>query len=134
MRRRVTVLVLCVCVCSHSSVNIVRFYSPSKVHAAFIYSVGFIRFLTRGFSIKPSVQKLWCEKANMLMNISLLRPPMVLMQQSPDSKTGPSLVLSKTNGWLQATWNELHCISLSAVHLRVSILQSSTTFSLTRAL
>ena len=103
MCRRVTVFVLCVCVCVYvyvcynSSVNIVRFYSPSKLRTA---------FLTRGFSIKPSVQKLWCEKANMLMSISLPRPHMALMQRN-FTKTGPSLVLffSKSNSQLQATWN-----------------------------
>ena len=38
MHRRVTVLVLCVCVCVcvNSSVNIVRFYIPSKAHTAFV--------------------------------------------------------------------------------------------------
>ena len=32
------------------------------------------RFLTHGFLIKPSVQKLWFEKANMQMSIYSLRP------------------------------------------------------------
>ena len=38
MRRRVTVLVLCICVCDcyNSSVNIVRFYVPSKVCTDFL--------------------------------------------------------------------------------------------------
>ena len=57
------------------------------------------RFLTRGFSKKPSVQKLWREKANMLMSICLRCSDI-----SPEfSKTGPSLVLSKSNGRLHAS-------------------------------
>ena len=36
MRRRVTVLALCMCVCYNSSVNIVHFYSPSKVRMAVV--------------------------------------------------------------------------------------------------
>ena len=49
-----------VCVCYNSSINIVRFYIPSKVHMVFVLG---------GFSIKPSVQKLWHEKANILISI-----------------------------------------------------------------
>ena len=75
MRRRVTVLALCVCVCIcvcvsvcyHSSANIARFYALNKVCR------GFARFLIRGFSKNPSVQKLWREKGNMQMTMYLSR-------------------------------------------------------------
>ena len=67
------VLVLCVCVCVsvfyHSIGNIRRFYAQNEVRRGL-----FARFLTRGFSIKPSVQKLWREKANMQMSMYVLRP------------------------------------------------------------
>ena len=33
------------------------------------YTEVYLRFLTCGFSIKLSIQKLWCEKANMQMNM-----------------------------------------------------------------
>ena len=57
------------------------------------------RFLTRGFSKKPSVQKLWRKKGNMLRGICLRCSDI-----SPEfSKTGPSLILSKSNGRLHAS-------------------------------
>ena len=58
---------VCVSVCYHSIGNIRRFYAENEVHRGFV--LGFSRFLTRGFSINPSVQKLWREKANMQMNM-----------------------------------------------------------------
>ena len=71
MRRRVTVLVLCVCVC----VSVIILASTSFVSTFQVgmygFRLGFIRFSTCGFSIKPAVQKLWREKANILMSTSL---------------------------------------------------------------
>ena len=70
MQRRVTVVALRVYVCLfvgyHSSGNIGRFYAENEVRRGLS---GFSRFLTRGFSINPSVQKLWREKANMQISM-----------------------------------------------------------------
>ena len=74
MSRRVTVVVLCVCVCLsvclsvcyHSSGDIVRFYTQKQVRGGVV--IGFSWILTRGFSKKPSLRKLWREKANMQMS------------------------------------------------------------------
>ena len=60
---------VCVCVCYHSSANIARFYKGTLYVGVYL-----TQFLTRGFSINPSVQKLWHEKANMQMSMYLLRP------------------------------------------------------------
>ena len=64
---------LCICVC----------YDFFQLHRSFLrwnpdtheyIIIGFSWFLTRGFSINPSVQKLWREKANMQMSIYRSRP------------------------------------------------------------
>ena len=47
---------VCVSVCYHSSGNIGRFYTVNEVCRGLS---GFSRVLTRGFSINPSIQKLW---------------------------------------------------------------------------
>ena len=74
MCRRVTVLVLCDCVCLFVcllTLAVTSFVLTLKVKGAFL--------LICGFSIKPSVQKLWREKANMLAYRNLA--PMALMQR-----------------------------------------------------
>ena len=71
MRRRVSVLVLSVCLlplsCQHRS------FLRSK-YGTYGTRLGFPSFLTRGFSKKPSVGKLWREKANMQMSSYRSRP------------------------------------------------------------
>ena len=65
---------VCVCVCLsvclldcyHSSGDIVRFYTQKQVRGGFV--IGFSWLLTRGFSKKTSIRKLWREKANMQMS------------------------------------------------------------------
>ena len=52
---------------------------------------------------KCFVQKLWREKANKLS----MCLPRHHMAPSEISKTGPFLVLSKSNGRLQATWQSM---------------------------
>ena len=54
---RVTVVVLCVSVCLSVAASA---YVYTWVSLGFCFSW----ILTRGFSKKPYVQKLWCEKAN----------------------------------------------------------------------
>ena len=69
---RVTVLVLCVCVCVcvYPSVCLFqvqllqRTFTPA-INDSRGFLVGFSWILIRGFSKKPSLQKLWREKANM---------------------------------------------------------------------
>ena len=64
---------VCVClsVCYHASEDIAWLYSKMNR----LFSV-----LSSWLFKKPSVQKLWREKANILMSICLPRPPLVLMQ------------------------------------------------------
>ena len=74
---RVTVLVLCVCVCVcvcvYPSVCLFqvqllqRTFTPA-INDSRGFLVGFSWILIRGFSKKTSLQKLWREKANMLMS------------------------------------------------------------------
>ena len=82
MCRRVTVLVLCVCVC-------VSVRSPAPIFFSLVIStlkmryVGvyrFSRFLTRGFSIKPTIKELWREKANMQMSMYVPRPVLAALK------------------------------------------------------
>ena len=83
MRRRVTVLVcvcvcMCVCVCVYVCVCVCVCLSVTTPAATSVVStlkmryigviLGFSRFLTRGFSINRSVQKLCRKKANMQMS------------------------------------------------------------------
>ena len=44
--------------------------SLGSTQGMYSIGIGFSPCLTRGFSKKTSVQKLWCEKANMLMSIA----------------------------------------------------------------
>ena len=90
---------LSVCLSVRLSVTTLAKASLGSTLRRYSIGIGFSRFLTRGFSKKPSVQKLWREKANMLMSICLRCSDI-----SPEfSKTGPSLVLSKSNGRLHAS-------------------------------
>ena len=57
-------LSVCLCVCYHSSTNIAHFYTLNKVRIG-VYP----RLLSL---INPSVQKLWHEKANMQMSMTVL--------------------------------------------------------------
>ena len=67
----------CVSVCYHASEGIAwLLYAKKEQHWNRLFSV-----LSSWIFEKTFVQKLWCEKANMLMNISLPQPPMVLMQR-----------------------------------------------------
>ena len=84
-RLRYLSCVLCVCVYMSVSVCLTTLASTSFVST---FQVRYVRLSFRLFlifnswiSIKPSVQKLWCEKAYMLMSICLLRPPLALIQQ-----------------------------------------------------
>ena len=61
----------CVSVCHHSSSNIARFYAQNEVYHR-LFSA-----LTHGFSIKPSIQKLWCAKTIIEMNTYLSQPVLV---------------------------------------------------------
>ena len=75
----------CVSVCRSVGLSVTTLAATSFVLTLKVRYVGvyynFSWILIRGFSIKPSVQKSWCGKANMLMSIYLLRPPMALMQR-----------------------------------------------------
>ena len=75
MRRRVTVLVLSVClsVCLLPLSCQLRSFLRSK-YGTYGTRLGFPSFITRGFSKKTSVGKLWREKANMQMSSYRSRP------------------------------------------------------------
>ena len=68
---RVTVLVLCVCVypcvCLFQVQLLQRTFTPA-INDSRGFLAGFSWILIRGFSKKPSLQKLWREKANMQMS------------------------------------------------------------------
>ena len=83
MHKRVMVLVLCVCgggggglcvCCYNFSAHSAGLNAQNKVYTCTCeFSLGFSRFLIHGFSINPSIQKLWREKANMRMSMYLSR-------------------------------------------------------------
>ena len=83
MRRRVTVLVLCVSVCAPTPTTLV---STLKMRYVGIYLTW---FLIRGFSINPSVQKLWREQANMQISSYRSRPRFELLTDGTLSKRSP---------------------------------------------
>ena len=81
MHKRVTVLVLCMCVYTCMSVT-----TLASTWFVYTFQVRYVWLLFRlylifNWWIFTFRSKLWCEKANMLMSISLPRPPMALMQQ-----------------------------------------------------
>ena len=138
MRRRVTVLVLCVCL-SVTTLAATSFVLTLKVRYVGGYYRLFLDF--NSFSIKPSVQKLWRGKANMLMSI-ILAATSYGADAATFHQTGPSLVLSSlTVGYKQPGIVRQRATSLSATTaVRVSVFCFvafrilSVTFSLTRAL
>ena len=76
MRRRVTVLVLCMCLYVCVCVSVTILASTSFVST---FQIRYVQLSFRLYSI--FVQKLWREKANMQMSISLPRAPMAPMQR-----------------------------------------------------
>ena len=74
---------MCVCVCS--SANNARFYAQNEVRK----DLGFSWFFIRGFSINPSVQKLWREQANMQISSYRSRPRFELLTDGTLSKRSP---------------------------------------------
>ena len=105
MRMRVTVVVLCVCVCVRLSVTTLAATSCVFIKSRYVgFFIGFSWILTRGVSKKPSLRKLWREKANMQMSsyksvqpvhcgrISSLRGRVILMFPIVDRRYGSTLL------------------------------------------
>ena len=93
---RVTVLALCVCVsvCYRSSSYSVRFN---------LQPTALFWIEARGFSKKPSVQKLWREKANMQMSSNSQRAVFTQLR-------GPTKHSSyvKGNGWVECCFRDYY--------------------------
>ena len=68
---------VCLSVCYHASEGITRFYAEKEIRTVLLWA--FLGFNLVNFQ-KNSVQKLYREKANMLMSVCLTRPPMALIQ------------------------------------------------------
>ena len=69
---------VCVYVCLSVCVSVTTVVATSLVSMLKMgFGLGFSRFLTCGFAINPSVQKLWGEKADMQMSMYLSGPVLV---------------------------------------------------------